>query len=251
MGSLLNKLGITKPDDDDSSNNKPAKQAPPPAPKASAPRSSGGSLLNKLGITKPDDPSPAAAPVDEDSKPTPKASSSKKAVVSDDSDKTPTLKVSGGSNNFYKALNKALADNSTDGFDYLKFRDALHSMEKRIPDEEARFEAASASAKTMKVSPDDLVDSAQNFLKVASSEQAKFNKAVNSLMDDNAEKQDELKKVVKDLADLQDKKASLEKEIADSKSKAVQQKSDFDDAYDQVTGEIKQDISKIKKYLIN
>ena len=195
-------------------------------------------------------PAPASkASEEDDTKPTPKSKAKVKAAAVEED--TPTVKAGSGSKDFYKTLDKAIRKNSSDHFDYMKFRDTLHSMEKHVPTEEARFGAAGASAEAMKVSPDDLIESAQDYLKLLDKQWDDFNSALAEVEKENDEKEDQLKEINKKLADLQEQKESLEKEVADSRSKTASDKADFSDAYDQLSGEIKQDVSSIKKYLKN
>lgn len=205
------------------------------------------SLMDKIWVPKPkQEPEETITPVSKN-KPTPKPSG-KVSVASYSA--APYVAGAEVRKDLLKILVSAMEDASDGKFDYFKFREVGASMEKHIPDEATRFNAASASASAMGVSPEDLIDSAQKYIKVLDTEYDKFNGELASSFEEVGEKEKQLKLVTKQLADLQEQKDSLEKEIEEGNSSAAKNKADFEAAYDQIAGSIKQDILKIKKYLL-
>lgn len=132
----------------------------------------------------------------------------KTAIDEDDDDKSPA--PSGGVDpKVQEILEKALQDASkSDAFDYLKFRDTVESLKDTIDDEDTRFKVALKTAKTMKIKPSDLVDSAQEYVDVVKTEKK-------NMLDAIDEQSAEHDKAEKDAKDTSDQIAELESQIAD------------------------------------
>jgi chromosome segregation ATPase len=150
---------------------------------------------------------------------------------------------------FYKTLEKALRKTAGDGFDYLKFKDITKKMMSHIGDEAARYAAAGATAEAMKMSADDLISSAQDYLKTLDKQQSLFDDACVDTQAEIDKDTSDLKDVTKKIAELESQKALLQSEIADNTQKINDDTASFTAGYEQLSDEIKQDISKIKKYL--
>jgi len=203
----------------------------------------------KIGVLKP---GASNSPVPEekmhDLKPTAKGSAKVSSKASTNDTDPP---IGSDADEFYKTLEKALRKSAGDGFDYLKFKDTLKKMASHVPEEAARYAAAGASAESMKMSADDLISSAQDYIAVLDKQEALFKDAQSDIQTEVDKDEADLKTINKQIADLESQKAVLEAEIADNTKKINEDKASFDAGYDKLASEIKQDISKIKKYLKN
>ncbi|MBT8231519.1 MAG: hypothetical protein HKO66_07540 [Saprospiraceae bacterium] len=168
------------------------------------------------------------------------------------------------SEKFVNILLGAIEKNNVEGFDYLEFKQALQNLGSVEMDEATKFKSALAMAKTMGANKDKLFSSADLYLNVLSKEEKKFmesfskqlNMQVNSRNDEikNLENGISLKK--KQIEELQQEIAKQEKTLQERKTNADKAnakveatKDNFYHAYHIVAEQIKDDISKMKKYL--
>lgn len=141
-------------------------------------------------------------------------------------------------------------------FDYYKFRQAVKATESVISDEKVRFISAFQTAKIMKVSKEQLLDSASHSLGVLAEEESSFQGMVKEqdasiskltfqvedLDKQIAQKQLEIETMNKSRADLAAKRAAEAQKMAATLG-------DFNAASLAVSNEIKSDITKISTYL--
>jgi len=180
----------------------------------------------------------------------------------------PTPTNSGGTitDKFTDVLLKALSDNNIEGFDYLEFRQGLLSLAKMPMDEATRFQAAFSMAQAMGATPQKLIETGNQYLKVLEGELNKFNEAVvnqsNTMIGSKQseikqlnefiqQKSQQIKKLTEELQQHQQRIDVLNKELAESNSKVENTKNNFLATYKNVTDTIKSDISNIQKYLAN
>ena len=167
---------------------------------------------------------------------------------------------------FTDVLMKALSDNNIEGFDYLEFRQGLLSLSKMPMDEGTRFQAAFSMAQAMGATPQRLVDTGNQYLKVLEGELNKFNEAVanqsNTLIGGKQsemkqlnefiqQKSTQIKKLTEEMQQHQQRIEVLEKELSEANSKVETTKSNFIATYKNVSDAIKSDILNIQKYLSN
>ncbi len=75
----------------------------------------------------------------------------------------------------------AIEKNNLGGFDYLEFRQSLKGLEKIVVDEATRYKSAFATASTMGVTMDRLVETADYYAKILDKERDHFVKAAGEL----------------------------------------------------------------------
>ena len=165
---------------------------------------------------------------------------------------------------FINRLLGAIEENNLKGFDYLEYKQALQNLEKVDMDEATKFKSALAVAKTMGANKPELLSSGEHYLKVLEKEEKKFieafknqvNKQVNgrnqeiSLIEKEIEsKQAQIKKLQEDIEQYKKKLKKSRSSIESAQSKVEAAKTGFYSAYYIVAEQIKDDLTKIKKYL--
>ncbi len=85
----------------------------------------------------------------------------------------------------FDSLEKALEENNQQGFDFLEFKNSLKTLAGIIPDEATRYKSAYATAATMGVTVDRLLESAAFYQSVLEKERDNFTRAVNQQVDLN------------------------------------------------------------------
>jgi hypothetical protein len=165
---------------------------------------------------------------------------------------------------FLDALFGALEANNQDGFDYLEFKDFLKSLANVPMDDSTRYKSAFATAQTMGATKDKILTSARYYLTVLSSEQTKFQDALQGQREKNLTgKQDEIKQLTATIdqnqRDIEKLKAdieahrqrisALEQEISSASDKMGQTASDFDATYKALVSQIQSDVQNIESHL--
>lgn len=162
-----------------------------------------------------------------------------------------------------KILEEALKEKNISGFDYFEFRNALKTMASSIPDETIRFNAALATASSMNVNVETLIETAKQYISILNEEGKKFEgdlesetTTINNLIKENTaieksikDKSNIIKTLTDEIAELQIKKKNNEDEITKNKSSLDVVKQQFSTAHDQLVTEIKNDISKLNIYI--
>lgn len=80
-----------------------------------------------------------------------------------------------------KILEEAIASSNLPGFDYIEFRDSLMRMQGVPMSEEQKFQAVFATAQSMGVTKQALLDAIDHYLKVISSKDAEFAKFISDV----------------------------------------------------------------------
>ncbi|MDD5589170.1 MAG: hypothetical protein PHP92_03900 [Candidatus Nanoarchaeia archaeon] len=167
------------------------------------------------------------------------------------------------SSKILKVLEETLKENNIDGFDYFEFRNALKTMASSIPDETTRFNAALATASSMNVDVEKLIETAKQYISILNEEGKKFEEdlesettTMNNLIKENIiieksikDKSNTIKTLTDEIAELQIKKKNNEDEITKNKSSLDVAKQQFITARDQLITDIKNDISKLNTYI--
>ncbi|MEZ5008591.1 MAG: hypothetical protein R2753_10630 [Chitinophagales bacterium] len=161
-------------------------------------------------------------------------------------------------------LFQAIESNNLNGFDYLEFKRSVKGLEKMVADEATRFKSAFATASTIGITMEKLVETADYYAKVLDKEKSQFIKAAKDQSEhliDNRKK--ELQHLLKS---LEDKKKMIDemqndllkgeeriKQIQDGiKSATVNienTKKNFETSWSFLKEQIVTDIEKIKTYL--
>lgn len=165
---------------------------------------------------------------------------------------------------FNELLMKAIETNNLDGFDYLEFKNSLKSVEKVIPDEAVRYTSAFEMAKTMGLTKDKLISTAEHYANILTTEAKKFQDAVQNQrriqVGDRQSSIEKLNQAVKDkqamIEKLQAEMKSAEQnlknlnaEIDQAEQKISNTEKQFEMSYQLINNQIKDDINKIKSYL--
>ncbi len=168
------------------------------------------------------------------------------------------------SEHFVEILIAAMEKGNLQGFDYLEFKSTLKSLEKLIPDEPTRYRSAFASAVTMGVSAEKLLETANHYLQVLQKEEEKFEAALTNQQDlqINAreaemaeidkqikEKSAKIKELTEGIEKHQKELQELNHQLGEAKQKIIKTKNDFEVSYHQIVDKIQADVQNIGKYL--
>lgn len=168
------------------------------------------------------------------------------------------------SDRFVEILLQSMERANQPGFDYLEYKKALKNLEKMNFDDSTKFQTAYAAAQSMGVTPDQLVKSAEYYLKTLKGEEDKFSAALAKQRNDQiAKKENRLTQLGQSIQEqearikeLQDKIAKtraqqekLRKDIANSTGKIAKTQADFERTYRTIVDSIKADVAKMKEYL--
>lgn len=165
---------------------------------------------------------------------------------------------------FTNVLFKAMNQNNLDGFDYLEYKQSLNSLKKMPMDEPTRYQSAFAMAQTMGATPAALLQTAQHYVDVLKREEEKFDQAVNKQQDlqigskeqaiNKLEetikaKAEQIKRLTQEIEQHQKERDQLKNEIKEAVVKVESTKNDFIASYNNLVGQIHEDMENIKKYL--
>ena len=161
-------------------------------------------------------------------------------------------------------LINALEKNNIDGFDYIEYKQSLGALAELDIDEATAFKSAYATATTMGLTKEKLQKTAQFYLQVLGKEKNQFNQAVQAQVQrqvsgkkqqaDNYHKTIEHKKAQIDklkteILEHQEAIVRLSDEIDSAKGKIGQTKQNFEQTYQVIEQEIRDDLDKIQVYL--
>ena len=167
---------------------------------------------------------------------------------------------------FTTMLLKAIEANNIDGFDYIEFKQAIQGTDGMGMSEEMRYKSAFAVAKTMGVTADYLVKTAQAYVSVLSKEEQKFMQTVERQIQQRVgQRKDAVVKLEQTIEqktqqieqlkkEIEDRKKLLEKtkqEVSGAQDKILATKADFEVSYQHIRQQLDDDISKMKQYLAN
>lgn len=165
---------------------------------------------------------------------------------------------------FINVLLQAMERANLPGFDYLEYKRALENLEPMGLDDANRFKAAYAAAQSMDVTPQDLIDSANHYLKALQEEQDKFAKAVSSQRDAQVtqrqsqlqqlgasvtQQEAKIKQLQEQIAKTRARQTELQKSIGESEANIMSTAADFRKTYQTIIRNIATDVAKMKEYL--
>ncbi len=163
-----------------------------------------------------------------------------------------------------ESLTNALVTNSLQGFDYLKFKKSYSSLMEMGMDQSMAIRSAFATASTLGITKDKLLNSANHYIQVLKREEGQFAAAlkkqlsqrVNSKVDETEFLRTKIQEYEEKIAELTlqiDKlKAQIktaEQQIHRSKDKIESTKQKFEDTYHNFIDQIQSDIELIQNYL--
>lgn len=161
-------------------------------------------------------------------------------------------------------LLQAIEKNNLDGFDYLEFKKALKALEKIPMDEATKFRSTFATASTMGVTLDKLLDTVKHYIGVLDKENTIFLKAFEGQLQANVgnkqkeitqfeaiikEKSERIKQLTQEITKHQKQIADLKVSVDSSKSKIDKTQNDFKVSYLNLRSQFEQDVEKMKQYL--
>lgn len=168
------------------------------------------------------------------------------------------------SERFTDVLLDAMEAANQPGFDYLEFKKAVENLKAMNMDDSTRFKSAYAMAQSMNISPQQLVQSAQHYLKVLGEEDRKFQAALQgqeqlqvasrqekaAQLDKERQQIDaEIKKLQARLEAIEQQQATLQSEINEAAAKLHDTQADFQHTYQTIAKQIQHDIKQMETYL--
>lgn len=161
-------------------------------------------------------------------------------------------------------LENALAKQSQPGFDYLKFKQSIGQLAGLNLDTTTSLKSAFATASTMGVTKDTLLQSARHYLTILGNEKKQFDQALNNQVQQRiASRKDELQKLQlqiedhkkeiikleKQIVEFQEKISRSDEEVTEAKASIEQTKSKFENTYQQFVTAIERDMTAIQQHL--
>ncbi len=167
-------------------------------------------------------------------------------------------------NKIVDKLLKAIDDNNLEGFDYLEFKKSLKALNSMALDEETKYKSAFATASTMGVTVNKLLDTVKHYLGVLETENKtfnntfknQFNQKISQKEKEIAQREEEINQRKKEIDRLNQEIQKSLTEIQTSRAKLVDTRQSlestqnvFQSSYDFLTNQINEDVRKIEKYL--
>jgi hypothetical protein len=165
---------------------------------------------------------------------------------------------------FVDVLLKAIENANKEGFDYLEYKTSLQSLQKMDMDEHTRYKSAYAMARTLGLTKEKLLQSADHYIAILKSEEKKFKDA---LLNQKAKQVEDREALLKNMdKTITEKHAAIEKlkaeietsqqqllKVRDEISDAVQKidftNAQFMHALQSVLGQISEDRTRIQDYI--
>ncbi|EZH73530.1 hypothetical protein ATO12_16465 [Aquimarina atlantica] len=161
-------------------------------------------------------------------------------------------------------LLQAIEKNNLEGFDYLEYKKSLKALDKMPMDEATKYRSAFATASTMGVTLDKLLQTTNFYIGVLDKENEQFLGAFKNQFNDKVsgrerevaqfesiikEKSAEIKKLTDEIAKHQKQIADLKGKIEESNAKINKTQNDFKLSYDHLKSQLEEDKVKMQKYL--
>ncbi len=157
-----------------------------------------------------------------------------------------------------------MEENNQQGFDFFEYKNSLKTLAGIIPDEATRYKSAYATAATMGVTVDRLLESAAFYKSVLEKERDNFTRAVNQQVDLNvtakqkdterlqtliAQKSEQIRRLTEEIAAHQEELAKAQGIITEATTKIEATKNNFHFTLEAVMGQIQADMQNIERYL--
>lgn len=161
-------------------------------------------------------------------------------------------------------ISKAIEKSNLPGFDYVEFKQALSNIAKMNIEEPTAFKSAFATAMTMGLTKEKLLETATHYKTIVSKEKNQFDIASEKQKDlkigDNLKLVDEMNKKILDnelkikqlqvdIDQMRIKVREMDYEREQAYGKIEEAKSKFTYAHQSILNQIEQDIENIKRYL--
>jgi len=150
-----------------------------------------------------------------------------------------------------------------EGFDYLEYKKSLQSLKKMSMNEETMYQSAFATAATMGLTLNRLIETAEYYKKILDKEMHTFGETVATqhqqmvvkrketaaLVNENiTQKQKQIEQLQTEIKNLKEKQTKLNKEVEQSSTKIEQTKANFEKSFLSLKDQFESDIIKMKKY---
>lgn len=168
-------------------------------------------------------------------------------------------------NNFLAQLEEALdAANMPNTQDYMDLRTALKNMSEISIDEPSKYKAAFATLQAAGCDLKELLNSFDYYENVLTTEEHKFNEAVeasasdsvgkdqkelNRLMKENSDKSAQIQQLTNEINENTQKINTLQVSVSNGSAKVNQKKGDFEAALKKVQDELESDKKKVETYI--
>ncbi|MEP6647700.1 MAG: hypothetical protein ABJC12_11485 [Saprospiraceae bacterium] len=161
-------------------------------------------------------------------------------------------------------LENALVKQTQPGFDYLKFKQSIDQLAGLNLDSSISLKSAFATASTMGVTKDSLLQSARHYLTILGDEKKQFDQALNNQVQQRIDsRKDELvklqqlieenkrqiAKLEKQILEYQEKILHSDEEVTEAKASIEQTKLKFETTYQQFVSAIEKDMTAIQQNL--
>jgi septal ring factor EnvC (AmiA/AmiB activator) len=161
-------------------------------------------------------------------------------------------------------LENAMAKQSQPGFDYLKFKQSIDQLASLKLDGPTSLKSAFATASTMGVTKDSLLQSARHYLTILGDEKKQFDQALNNQVQQRIDSKKEellklqqqiedhkrqISKLEKQILEFEDKISRSDEEVTEAKASIEQTKMKFENTYQQFVSAIERDITAIQQNL--
>jgi len=161
-------------------------------------------------------------------------------------------------------LENAMIKATQPGFDYLKFKQSIEQLASLNLDAATSLKSAFATASTMGVTKDSLLQSGRHYLTILGDEKKQFDQALTNQVQQRVDsKKEELQKLQlqieenkkqiakleKQIIDFQERIAKSDDEAGDAKASIEQTKSKFENTYQLFVSAIEQDMVAIQQNL--
>ena len=164
----------------------------------------------------------------------------------------------------YNALLKALKEKHQDGFDYLRFKQSVKSMQELDMDEDTSIKSAFMTARTMGLTKTKLLNSNRFYQTVLKKEMESFAEAMRNQMKQRVDgKKDEAEKLAAKIEEYKKKIAKMEEEMqlyqqkidsvdeemASARQKIEETRDRFQASYNMIVDIVEDDAGKIERIL--
>ena len=183
-----------------------------------------------------------------------------------DFQKTSTVEMSSneGDKSILVKLLKALEENNQPGFDYFEYKRSLKSLDKLPMDEATKFQSAFATAATMELTLDKLLNSIEFYKKVLKIEEDNFLKTSKEQITLNVENKradvEKISNLIKEkglkiqqlneeIIGHQKRQEELSEFITNAENKIKITENNFRNALEILTNQMNDDMNKLKQYI--
>ena len=161
-------------------------------------------------------------------------------------------------------LLQAIEKNNLEGFDYLEYKKSLKALEKMPMDEATKYRSAFATAATMGVTLEKLLETTNFYIGVLDKENEQFTGAFKSQFDDKVsgrereiaqfesvikEKSEQIKKMTEEITKHQEQISVLRTKLEESNNKINKTQNDFKLSYTHLKSQLEADKINMEKYL--